>query len=283
MVGVGEESVTVAATVSSLTAFVADSLPDGTTVVAPEIEFTSALWPWMVHADRGVSVRTVPLRDLADAIDRDTDLVAVSAVQSATGEIADLDRVAAVAADMGAKVFVDATQACGWLPIDASRYDFVVCAAYKWLMGPRGTAFMTVAPEHLASLRPSAANWYGGGEVHASYYGPPLRLAEGARRLDISPAWFCWVGTQPAIELLLSIGIEEIRRHNIGLANKFLEGLGHPPGNSAIVRVPVPNADERLRRAGVMAAVRAGQVRASFHVYNTESDVDAALEALGAR
>ena len=282
MVGVSEESVAIAATVSSLTGFVAEALPDGANVLVPEVEFTSALWPWMVHADRGVSVRTVPLGDLAEAIDGGTDLIAVSAVQSATGEVANLDEIAAAAARVGAKVFVDATQGCGWMPIDASRYDFVVCGAYKWLMGPRGTAFMTVAPQHIHTLRPLAANWYGGEDVHQSYYGPPLRLADAARRLDISPAWFCWVGTQPALELLLSIGIEKIHGHNVALANRFLEGLGHEPGNSAIVRVPVPGAEERLKRAGVMAAVRAGNVRASFHVYNTESDVDAALEALGA-
>jgi selenocysteine lyase/cysteine desulfurase len=282
LVGVPENSVVTSATVSALASFVATALPDGSTVVVPEIEFTSTLWPWMVHGHRGVTVRMVPLKDLIEAIDPQTDLVAVSAVQSSTGEVADLDGIAAAAETVGAKVFVDATQACGWLPIDASRYDFVVCGGYKWLMAPRGTAFMTVAPEHVEMLPPLAANWFAGDSIHDSYYGPPLRLAETARRLDLSPAWFCWVGTQPAIELLLSIGIERIHRHNVGLANMFLKGLGHEPGNSAIVRVPVPGAEERLRRAGVMAAVRAGQVRASFHLYNTESDVNAALDALGA-
>ena len=282
MVGVGEDSVATSATVAALTAFVAESLPAGAKVVAPEIEFTSALWPWMAHSDRGVSVDTVPLRELADAVDRKTTIVVVSAVQSSTGEVAELDDVVASARSAGAQIFLDATQACGWMPIDASRYDYVVCAAYKWLMAPRGTAFMYVNPERVQDLRPLAANWYGGEDVHGSYYGPPLRLAKAARRLDISPAWFCWVGTQPALELVLSIGIEKINRHNVGLANRFLEGLGHEPGNSAIVRVPAPGADASLRRAGVMAAVRAGNVRASFHLYNTEADVDAALEALGA-
>jgi len=282
LVGAPEDSVVTSATAASLTAFVADSLPDGSTVVAPEIEFTSALWPWMVHSDRGVTVRTVPLGNLANEIDQQTDLVALSAVQSATGEVADLDDIVGAARTAGALLFLDATQACGWMPIDASRFDFVVCAAYKWLMSPRGSAFMSVAPQHIDSLRPLAANWYAGDEVAESYYGPPLRLADTARRLDISPAWFCWVGTRPSIELLLSIGIENINRHNVGLANRFLEGLGHEAGDSAIVRVALEGADERLRRAGIMTSVRAGQVRASFHLYNTESDVDAALEALGA-
>ena len=71
-----------------------------------------------------------------------------------------------------------------------------------------------------------------------------------------------------------------IRDHNVGLANRFLAGLGREPGNSAIVAVDVPGAERRLARAGVRAAVRAGRVRASFHVYTTESDVDSALTAL---
>jgi selenocysteine lyase/cysteine desulfurase len=46
------------------------------------------------------------------------------------------------------------------------------------------------------------------------------------------------------------------------------------------VRVTVPDAERRFQRAGIRASVRAGTLRASFHVYNTEADVDAALEAL---
>jgi selenocysteine lyase/cysteine desulfurase len=53
-----------------------------------------------------------------------------------------------------------------------------------------------------------------------------------------------------------------------------------PPGDSAITVVDVPGADERLRRAGVRTAVRAGRVRASFHIYTTDADVDLALNAL---
>ena len=42
----------------------------------------------------------------------------------------------------------------------------------------------------------------------------------------------------------------------------------------------MPDATDRLARAGIMAAARAGRLRASFHLYNTEADVDAALDAL---
>ena len=50
-------------------------------------------------------------------------------------------------------------ETCGWLPIDARRFDFVACAGYKWLLAPRGIAFMAVRPERLAEVRPSAAGW----------------------------------------------------------------------------------------------------------------------------
>ena len=63
----------------------------------------------------------------------------------ATGEVADLEAIAAAARDHGALTLLDATQACGWLPLDGSLFDFVVAAGYKWLLSPRGTAFMAVA------------------------------------------------------------------------------------------------------------------------------------------
>ncbi|MBW3602784.1 MAG: aminotransferase class V-fold PLP-dependent enzyme [Actinobacteria bacterium] len=280
LVGVAPDEVAVSATVSELVGLVAASLPDGARVLAPEVEFTSLLFPFMVHADRGVRVDTVPGGGLAEAIDGRTTLVALSAVQSSTGEVADLDAVVAAARHHGALVAVDATQACGWLPVDAARVDFLACAAYKWLMSPRGTAFLAVRPERLDSIRPLAAGWYAGEDPHDSYYGPPLRLAGAVRRLDTSPAWFSWVGTQPALELLEGVGVGRVHAHDVALANRFRTGLDLPQGNSAIVSARVPDAERRLGRAGIRAAVRAGSLRVSFHLYNTEGDVDAALNAL---
>jgi selenocysteine lyase/cysteine desulfurase len=280
IVGVPEDWVCVGSTVAGLAAFIAASLPDGSRVLAPDVEFTSALWPWMAHVDRGVQVVTVAVEDLVDAIDDSIDIVSFSAVQSATGEVLDVNEVAAAARAHHAQVFVDATQGCGWLPLDATESDYCVCAAYKWLVSPRGTAFMSVRPEHLDRIRPLAANWSAGEDAHTSYYGSPLRLAESARRLDVSPAWFSWVGTKPSLELIEAVGVDQIHEHNVELANNFRAGLGLPPGNSAIVSADWPDATENLNRAGVMATTRAGRVRASFHLYNTTADVDAALEAL---
>ena len=233
------------------------------------MEFTSTLFPFMVQESRGIEVRTVPAARLAEAIDASTDVVAFSAVQMTTGEVADLEAVAAAARHHGALTVVDASQACGWLPLDATDFDAVASGAFKWLMGLRGTAFLTVSPGLLERTVPHAAGWYAGENVHDSYAGPPLRLAQSARRLDTAPDWFSWVG------------VEAIHAHDVGLANAFREGLGLPPGDSAIVSSEFTGDLEQLRGAGVMAAEIGGRLRTAWHVYNTSADVDRALEVLG--
>ena len=92
------------------------------------------------------------------------------------------------------------------------------------------------------------------------------RLASDARRFDTSPAWFSWVGTAPALEVVNRLGVEAIHAHDLRLANRFRAGLGLPAGDSAIVSADVPAAPERLARAGIQPAARAGRLRVSFHV-----------------
>jgi selenocysteine lyase/cysteine desulfurase len=147
-------------------------------------------------------------------------------------------------------------------------------------MSPRGSAFLALSDRLRDRLRPLNAGWYAGADVHTSYYGPPLRLATDARRFDVSPAWFSWVGTAPVLELVEEIGVEQIHAYDVALADRFRAGLDLPPGGTAIVSTTVEGAAEKLERAGIRAAVRAGALRASFHLYPTEADVDAALDAL---
>jgi selenocysteine lyase/cysteine desulfurase len=268
--------VAIGATVSGLVGLVAASLPVGTRVVVPDVEFTSSLFPFLVQP--GLDVTTVPPAQVAEAIDESVGAVAFSAVQMSTGEVADVDAILAAAETHDVLTLVDATQAAGWLPIDAERFDFLVAAGYKWLISPRGTAWMTVAPERLDSVLPSQAGWFAGDDVHNAYIGPPLRLAEEARRLDTSPAWFSWVGALPALELLLDVGVDAIHEHNVGLANRFRAGLGLEPGDSAIVTVP--GDLEAVRAAGIQAARPGGKVRVGFHLYNDEEDADRAVDVL---
>ncbi|MGO9885334.1 MAG: aminotransferase class V-fold PLP-dependent enzyme, partial [Solirubrobacteraceae bacterium] len=157
--------------VSPMVGLIAASLPPRARVLAAEGDFTSLLFPLLAA---GCDVRTIPLKRLADAVDSRTDLVAVSAVQSADGRLADLDAISSAAASYDALTLVDATQACGWLPLDAGRFSVVATGGYKWLCHPRGTAFMTIAPELRDRIVPLAAGWYAGEHPWDTCYGTPL-------------------------------------------------------------------------------------------------------------
>ena len=114
--------------------------------------------------------------------------MAVSAVQSAGGAVCDLDALAEAAEAHGAQVLVDASQACGWLPLDARPVDYLVCAGYKWLLSPRGTAYLTVRRSRLDAIPALAAGWYSGGDPYASFYYQRRRAAEqAARRAGSTP------------------------------------------------------------------------------------------------
>lgn len=278
LVGVGLDRVAVGSTVSELVGTVVTALPPGARVLVPDVEFTSTLFPFLVQ--QRLDVRTVTPSRLVEAIADGVDAVAFSAVQMSSGEVAELDAIIDAARTAGAITVCDATQGLGWLPLQADRFDAVVCAAYKWLTSPRGSAFLTVSDRLLERAVPHSAGWYAGEDVHASYFGPPLRLASSARRLDLSPAWFSWVGTAPALELIERVGIAAIHAHNVSLANRFRAGVGLEPGNSAIVCADLPGAAERLQNAGIVAAVRGGLLRTSWHLYNDEHDVDRVLEVL---
>ena len=280
LVGVSVDSVAIGSNVSGFVGLIAASIPDGSHVLAPDVEFTSLLFPFLVQERRGVTVQLVPPSELPDAIGPKTNVVAFSAVQMATGEVADLEAIAVAAAAHDALTVVDATQAVGWLPLDAARFDVVLAHAYKWLMSPRGTAFMAIDPERMAAVVPHSAGWYAGDDPLQTFFGPPLRLSETARRLDTSPAWFMWVATAQSLATIESIGVDAIHDHDVSLANRFRAGLGLEPSDSAIVMSDAPDAASKLEEAGVRAAVRGGRLRTSWHVYNTDKDVERTLDLL---
>ena len=283
LVHVPADWVTVGAQVSALVGLVAGSLEAGSHVLCVDDEFTSVTFPFVARSDLGLTVESVPPSALADAIGRRTSLVAVSAVQSKDGRVMDLAAVREAADGHGARVLVDATQAVGWLPLNAGDFDAVVVGAYKWLMSPRGTAFMSVRPELLESIHPLYAGWYAGDSPWDSIYGLPPRLASDARRLDLSPAWLSWEGTEPAVRLISELGVEAIHRHNVELANALLAGLDLGATDSAIVALDLPEGLPVDALKGIRASMRAGRLRVSFHLYNTMEDVDGLIAALRSR
>lgn len=281
LVGVPGAWVAVGSQVSVFAGLIAACVPDGSEILTASGDFTSILFPFHAQAGRGVTVREVPLDRLPDAVTSRTALVSVAAVQSADGRLVDLDALEAACAGSGSRVLLDLTQAAGWLPVQAGRFAYTVAGGYKWLLAPRGTAYMTVQPELLGGLAPHNAGWFAGADRWASIYGSPLRLAEDARRFDVSPAWLSWVGAAPALELLAGVGPAALHDNALRLANRFRAGVGLPAGNSAIVSVSAdPQVPDLVRAAGIAASVRVGRLRLSFHVSTSTDDVDRVVTAL---
>ncbi|MGW1881998.1 aminotransferase class V-fold PLP-dependent enzyme [Streptomyces sp. NPDC001970] len=284
LAGVPAERVAVGSSVAVHVALIAGSLPPGAEVLFPEGEFSSVITPFTVRGD--LKVRYVPLDALARAVRPGTTLIGLSAVQSADGRIADLAAVRAAAAAHGARVLLDASQSAGWLPLDAGAYDYTVTGAFKYLLCPRGTSFLTVTEEAQESLAPAHAGWFAAADRWGSTYGPVEEFATSARRYDEPPSFLAYHGAEQSLALLEEIGVEAIHAHNTALAARFRSGLtelGHAPvpGDSGIVAIPgLGGRQPELARAGIVVSARAGNLRASFHLYNDEADVDRALYAL---
>ncbi len=282
LVSVPLEWVSVGSQTSVIAGLVASSLPDAAEVLCVEGDFSSIVFPFLVHADRGVVVRQVPLAELASSLTERTALVAFSLVQSSNGTVCDGPKIVAAARAVGALTFCDLTQAAGWLPVAANEYDLTVCSAYKWLCHPRGTAYLTIAPEVVERVRPIHAGWYAGDDVWGSCYGPLMHLAHDARRFDVSPVWLSWVGAVPALEVMSMVPAALIGEHNIALANDLRARLGVPSVASPVISLGDPSGEMagRLAERGATVASRAGRVRIAFHIWNTPDDVDLVATAL---
>ncbi|WP_025157355.1 aminotransferase class V-fold PLP-dependent enzyme [Leifsonia aquatica] len=282
LAGVPVEAVAIGSQVSVLAGLVAASVPDGATVLCADGDFASMVAPFHAQAHRGVVVRSVPLEALPDSVDDDTWLVAFSLVQSATGAIADADALLEACARTGTRTFADLTQALGWLPVDASRFDVTATHAYKWLCAPRGSAFLTVGDRMRTALVPVHAGWFAGEDPWSSCYGPLAEPASSARRFDVSPAWPVWPGTAAALALFDELDPTEVHAHATGLGDAFADGLGLDVRGRAIVTWPDAEgtALAALTAGGLRASGRAGRARVAFHLWNTTDDVEAALRLL---
>jgi selenocysteine lyase/cysteine desulfurase len=284
LLGVPDSRVAAGASVAVYTGLIAASLPAGAEVLTAEGDFTSVVNPF--HVRRDLKVRTVPLERIAESVRPGTALVAVSAAQSADGRIADLPALREAAREHGARTYIDASQAAGWLSVDADAYDYVSSVAFKWLVCPRGVAFLVV-PEDFGGLDPVFAGWVAGENPWDSCYGPVEELAHSARRFDESPSLFSYAGARHSLELMEELGVDTVRAHDLGLADRFRAGLAAlgqepvPAPGSAIVSVPgLGHRQPELSRAGIEVSDRAGNLRAAFHLYNTPADVDRLLDVL---
>jgi selenocysteine lyase/cysteine desulfurase len=279
LTGVPVDSVTMGGNVSAILGLVAAAVPDGSRVATLAGEFTSTTFPFAAQAGRGVTVTELAPRELVSAAG-DFDVVTASLVQSANGAVLDVDTLRHTVVGTDTLTVIDITQALGWKLLDLGWVDVTAAAAYKWLLAPRGITWMSLSDRVGRIMTPHAANWYAGEDPWQTIYGLPLRLADSARRFDASPAWFSALGAGLTLPWLASLDGAAVEAHTVGLANRARAELGLPQQNSAIVSIPIADAADKLRTAGIRASTRAGAVRVGFHLYNTENDLDRLMNAL---
>ncbi|MBX9624173.1 MAG: aminotransferase class V-fold PLP-dependent enzyme [Gemmataceae bacterium] len=276
----------------------------GDNVAVPAEEYPANQYPWMNLAGRGVEVRSVPSRgnrvhvdDIRAAMTDRTRVLAVSAVEFASGFRNDLALLGQICRERDIFFFVDAIQGLGVFPLDvqALGVDALAADGHKWLLGPEGAGIGYVRREWVDrlhpvgvgansvvkpfdytaidfALKPHAGRWEGGA------YNVPGITAFGA-----------------SLELLLDAGVENVERRVVELTDYLCErapaaGLevfsSRAAGEkSGIVSLLAPGRDaEAVRRAcraaGVAVAARAGRVRVSPHAYNTFSELDRFVEVV---
>lgn len=292
------------------------ALGAGRSVVVVGGQFPSHVYPWRRLADEtGGTVRTVeapaPLgaegrgarwnERLLEAIDADTAVVAVPHVHWADGTVFDLEAVGARAREVGAALVVDGTQSVGAFPfsLEAVRPDALVCAGYKWLMGPAGTGVLYLG-ERFDNGRPLEETWLGraGAEDFGGLCDYTDDYGAGAVRFDMG-------GRANAILLPMLIaamqqvrewGVAEIQATCAALADEVVEGAralgygaergvyraGHLFGLAPPRGVDALDVCRALAERNVAVSTRGGALRVSPHVYNDGADVDALLDGLRA-
>lgn len=295
-------------------AVVAKNLParKGQKIVVAEAQFPSNVYPWMALAEeKGLELDFVAMpleaegrgktwnERLLAAIDERTALVAIGHIHWATGTIFDLKKIGEAVHQHGGLLVVDGTQSVGALPMDvqALGVDALVCAGYKWLMGPYSLGYAWFG-EAFLNGKPLEENWIGrresenfAGLVHyQSEYQP------GARRFDVGErSNFIHVPMAiKALEQLLAWEVAEIQAYCRALTEAaiprwqekgyviddaqwraaHLFGLQLPAGAST------EKLQEKLRGRNIWVSVRGNFVRIAPNVYNDEHDIAALSDCL---
>lgn len=295
------------------------NLGPGDAVLLSEIEHHANLVPWLILRQQlGFELRYLPLGqdghlDLAD-LDRLVDgvrLVGITAMSNVLGTLTPVRRIADAAHAAGAVVVVDGAQYAPHLVTDVTELgaDFFAFTGHK-LLGPTGVGVLWGREELLDAMPP----FLGGGEmirdVRLDGFTPnelPWKFEAG------TPPIAETIGLGAAIDYLQGLGMEAVREHEVRLTAYAMRTLTARHGDDLRIFGP----SEPAQRGGVVSfaykdvhphdisqvldqagvCVRAGHhcakplmrrlgvgatARASFYVYNDESDVDALADALDA-
>jgi selenocysteine lyase/cysteine desulfurase len=276
----------------------------GENVVIGEQEYSSNHFPWRQLTGKGYEVRQVPFHNgglepekVAEHLDAGTRLIAFSGVQSASGHRSDIAAISALAREVGALVFVDASQMLGATTVgdQLAHLDVLAASDHKFLLhAGRGLGYCYLSPRVRDGFVPINAGWRAGAVPLESFFGPRMELSETASRFDNSISWVAAVGNEAALSVFDELEPETIYRRNAELAaaaRSALADAGWPPaelpaGNqSSIVSVPLGDRDGvqvvgALKARGIVCAARDGNLRVAIHFYNHEDDIDRLARAL---
>ena len=291
----------------------------GDRVVLFDGEFPTNVTPWQRAAERfGLSVEFLPLTDFSASGGADLSrleatlksggvrLVALSAVQFQTGLRLPTDDIATLCHAYGAQLFVDAIQAVGATPFDASNVDYACGGGHKWLMGPEGAGWLYVHPDRVDALRPDLAGWLsheraadflfeGAGKLR---YDKPLKSSVDVFESG-APNTIGYAGLEASVALLEQLGPAAIHAH----VNRWFDRLepallargfaslrsAEPAHRSTILSFRPPRhldhaqTAARLAARGVVVTTPDGLLRFAPSWPNGLDEADAVIDALAER
>lgn len=297
LLGARREDVALTAGAAGGAATVAAQLGEpepGANVVVPERDFVSNFLAWALLGDRGYEVRMVPdsegglsMDAFAQFVDAGTSVVATSLVQSASGYRVDVAGLKELAAENGAWLVFDASQAFGAIDIDVEGITALFSCSHKWSLGTRGIGYLYVDPDVSPGFRPILPGWKSIAEPMTTFYGPDIELVDTAARLDVSWPWFNPIADLEGLKIIEGLTVPVIEDHNRSLVEALVDGGCVVPfdaeDRSSIVSLAVADTEaalHQMRELQMVASLRAGRLRISLHLYNTLDDVEAVLAVL---
>ena len=295
-------------------AIAARNLPvgPGQNIVVTHEQFPANLHAWRKLAGtRQVELRTVHPPEAAEgrgrewntrlleAINAHTAIVALGHVHWTDGTKFDLEAIGTRAREVGAALVVDGTQSVGALPFDvaAIQPDALVCATYKWLMGPYSLGFAYLGPR-FDDGEPLEETWIGraGSENFKDLVNYRDDYQPGAIRYDVGERsnFALMPMAIAALEQVLEWQPARIQAYCAGLTAELFDGVralgytveapeyrgAHLFGLRAPAGTDITAIGERLRDRKVHVSLRGSAIRVAPHVYNDARDVAALLDAL---
>jgi kynureninase len=300
--------------VSMIQAIVASALDfsgERCKVVYTEQEFPSVMYVWEAQRRNGARIECVrdgspdgsevgvPDERLIAAIDETTRIVPISHACFRTSFLQDAQAVCARAREVGALVLLDCYQSLGTVPVDVQRLgvDMVCGGSVKWLCGGPGAAYLYVRPGLLEELEPRITGWAAHESPFAFETGPQRYVAGPRRLLNGTPAVPALLAATAGYEVVLEVGVENIRRHSIALTerlrrNLLARGFTSPSpsdpakrgGTLTVGLRPEENGPafvKALAERHILVDYRPGAgLRVSPHFYTLESELERFVEVL---